>query len=166
MTAHPPKKWRQPLAHAVAFGLLVSLLGCGGPPPPPPPTIAKLTLSATTNANATEAGQGAPTIVRVYQLDTTAGFDKAEFFRLLNGDAAVLGPDLVKREEYLLAPGTKKEETLTIPDRVHALGVFAGYREFQKQSWHTTIPVPPNKTTAFNIGITAMGIVVDKPAAP
>ena len=83
---------------------------------------------------------GAPVVLRVYQLGSTAGFEKAEFFRLLNTDTATLGTDLVKKDEYLLAPGSTKTETLTIPDSVHALGVIAAFREFKDVTWRVTVP--------------------------
>lgn len=130
------------------------------PPPPPPPTIATLSLSAAPGANATQAGQGAPTIVRVYQLAATAGFEKAEFFRLLNGDTALLGPDLVKKDEYLLAPGTTKAESLTVPDRVTALGVLAGYREFGSRTWRVVVPLPPHQTTPVAVTVGVAGLTV------
>jgi type VI secretion system protein VasD len=153
--------------HMLGLVLLTTLQACGSPPPPPPPpTVAKLTLSADPDANATAAGQGAPTIIRVYQLAAAAGFEKAEFFRLLNGDAAVLGPDMIKRDEYLLAPGTKREETISPPDKVQALGVFAAYREFQSRNWRVVIPLPPNKTTQVQVTVAAAGLVVAKSPAP
>jgi type VI secretion system protein VasD len=139
--------------------LALVLQACGGPPPPPAPTLVKLSITSSPDANATENGQGAPTIVRVYQLTSAAGFDKAEFFRLLNADAAVLGQDLVKRDEYLLAPGTTKEETLTVPDRVQTLGIFAAYREFQSRTWRLTVPIPANKTTLVALSVSASGLV-------
>ncbi len=137
---------------------LLSVAGCSGPPPPPPPTVAKLTIEASPGANATADGRGAPTIVRVYQLAATSAFDKAEFFRLLNADAATLGPDLVKKDEYLLAPGTSKIETMTLPDRVQAIGVFAAYRQFQDRAWRVTVPLPPNKTTPVVLSVGAGGL--------
>lgn len=138
--------------------VVIAMAGCAAPPPPPPPTVAKLSLSAAADANATSGGQGAPTIVRIYQLASTAGFEKAEFFKLLNGDVALLGTDLVKKDEYLLAPGVKKEEVLTVPDKVTALGVFAGYREFQSRTWRAVVPLPANKTTPVSVVISASGI--------
>ncbi len=134
------------------------LARCGSPPPPPAPTVATLTLTASADVNPTQSGQGAPLIVRVYQLSGTAAFEKAEFFRLLNGDAATLGQDLVKRDEYLLAPGTKKQVALTVPDTVQALGVFAAYRVFQSLPWHATIPLPPHKATPVTVTLSAAGL--------
>ena len=152
----------RPLA---AAPLAFVLQACGGPPPPPPapplpPSVAKLTITASADANATADGQGAPTVVRVYQLASTAGFERAEFFRLLNADAATLGQDLVKRDEYLLAPAASKQETLAIPDRVQALGVFAAFREFQSRAWRVTVPLPANKTTVATVSVSADGLVL------
>lgn len=150
---------RRPAVAALTF----ALQACSGPPPPPPPlppTAAALTITASADANATVEGQGAPTIVRVYQLASTAGFERAEFFRLLNADTATLGPDLIKRDEYLLAPGASKQETLAIPDRVQALGVFAAFREFQSRVWRVTVPLPANKTTTATVSVSADGLVL------
>ena len=115
---------------------------------------------ASKDVNPTQSGQGAPVVLRIYQLAATAGFEKAEFFRLLNADTATLGADLLKKDEYLLAPGSKKTETLTVGDTVRALGVFAVYREFQKVTWRATIPLPKNKTTPVTIDATATGLKV------
>lgn len=145
-----------------AATLAFAVPACGGPPPPPPllPTVAKLTVTASADANAIAEGQGAPTVVRVYQLASTAGFERAEFFRLLNADTATLGPDLVQRDEYLLAPGASKQETLTVPDRVQALGIFAAFREFQSRAWRVTVPLPANKTTAAAVSVSADGLLL------
>lgn len=146
---------------AAALCLTTMAAACsGGPPPPPPTTMADLQIDASSDANATETGQGAPVVVRVYQLASTAGFEQAEFFRLMNADTATLGTDLVKKEEYLLAPGTKKTAMMPIPDRVSAIGVFAAYREFQSKTWRVTVPVPPHKTTPVHIEATGAGLRV------
>jgi type VI secretion system protein VasD len=144
-SAAPRTQRRRALQAAALFGAL-ALSACGGPPPPPP-TIVELKITATPGVNPTQAGVGAPVVLRVYQLASTAGFEKAEFFRLLNADTATLGTDLAKKDEYLLAPGANKTETLTIPDTVHALGVIAAYREFKDVVWRVTVPIPAHKTT-------------------
>ena len=143
----------------LALLCMVALSGCATPPPPVIPTVVELKITATPGVNPTQAGVGAPVVVRVYQLGSTAAFEKAEFYRLLNSDTATLGTDLVKKDEYLLAPGSTKTETLTIPDTVHAIGVIAAYREFKNVTWRVDAPVPPHKTTP--IVITAgSGLVV------
>jgi type VI secretion system protein VasD len=129
--------------------LLASLAACGGkpPPPPPPPTLVNLTLAASADSNPDAAGDAAPVLLRVYQLASPAAFSGAEFFRLYNSDAAALGPDLIKRDDYLLAPGKTKAVNLAPTAQVKAIGVFAAYRDFQHATWRALADVPPNRTT-------------------
>ncbi len=147
--------------------MLLLLASCAAPPPPPPPpTIVDLTLTTGSDANPTTSGQGAPVVVRVYQLGSAAGFEKAEFFRLLNQDSATLGADLVKKDEYLLAPGSSRRVNLTPSATVKAIGVFAAYRDFQKVAWRGTAEVPPNKTTDVAVRADAAGVSVAATPAP
>lgn len=156
---------RQLLGSASAACLLGTTKCSSPPPPPPPPTIVKLTLTTTADANPTGSGQGAPVAVRIYQLTSTAGFEKAEFFRLFNQDSATLGSDVIKKDEYLLAPGTTKSVELSPGPTVKALGVFAAYRDFRNTTWRGTAEIPANKTTQITVTADAKGITLTaKPA--
>ncbi len=148
--------------------LLAALAGCAAPPPPPPPTVVNITMTAATNANPTAAGQGAPVALRIYQLGSKAGFNGAEFFPLYNTDAATLGTDLVKRDDFILAPGQTQTTTLTPRDDVTAIGVFAGYRDFQHATWRATADIPPHRTTKLTITAGHDGITIkaETPPAP
>src|SRR4051794_27108143 len=154
------------LLSAVSIALL-SAAGCSSPPPPPPPpTVVNLTFVTGADANPGPSGQGAPVNVRVYQLSSPAGFEKAEFFRLLNQDSATLGSDILKKDEYLLPPGGTKTVTLNPGPTVRALGVFAAYRDFRNVTWRGTAEVPPNKTTNVEVKADAKGVTVEaKPAS-
>lgn len=154
-------------AVVAGLGILLQATGCAAPPPAPlPPTLATVELSASRDANATASGQGAPVVVRVYQLASAAAFEKAEFFRLLNSDAATLGPDMIKKEEFLLAPGAKRTTTLTLPDSVKAIGLFGAFREFQGVTWRATVSPPPNKTTPVAVTVNASGLTATLPSPP
>lgn len=160
-TTGPLRRW---LLRGLAGGLLAAVAACGSPPPPPPPTVVAIKLKAAADANATPAGAGAPVVVRIYQLASAAAFEGAEFFRLYNSDAATLGADLVKKDEYLLAPGESREVTLSPSEQTHTIGVFAAYRDFQQATWRAVTPVPPHKTT--NLAITAGAKAVTVEASP
>ncbi|MBN9510591.1 MAG: type VI secretion system lipoprotein TssJ [Alphaproteobacteria bacterium] len=149
----------------VAFGLAAILAGCAAPPAPPPPTVVKLTLSASADVNPDPAGAAAPVVVRVYQLGSTSGFDAAEFFQIFNQDQATLKTDLIKRDDFLLAPGQTKTTTLQPTDQVKAIGIFAAYRNFQPVIWRADAEVPPHKTTVLTVTAGRTGVVV-KSAAP
>ncbi len=129
------------------------LSGCAAPPPPPPPTIVNITLNATPDANPTTDNQGAPVAMRVYQLSSASNFNGAEFFPLYQTDTAVLKTDLIHRDDFLLAPGTSKSETIKPTDQVTTIGIFAAYRDFQHSTWRGTADVPAHQTT--NITVTA-----------
>jgi type VI secretion system protein VasD len=139
--------------------LLTSIVACSSPPPPPP-TVVNLTVSASPDVNPTDPGQAAPIVVRVYQLASPTSFEQAEFFQLFNQDQAFLKTDLVKRDDFLLAPGQTKTATLTPTDQVKALGVLAAYRDFQHATWRATVPVPPHQTTKVTITAGRDAVVV------
>ena len=63
----------------------------------------------------------------------------------------------------LLTPGETKTTTLSPTDQVKALGIFAAYRDFQKEKWRTTVPVPPHKTTPVTVEIGHDGVSVKPP---
>ena len=139
--------------------LFFSLAGCGSSPPPPPaPTVVQLTLSTTPDTNATPSGQGAPLPLRVYQLASPASFESAEFHRLYDNDSATLGTDLLKRDSYLLPPGTSRSVTLMPSDQARAIGDLAAYREFQSKTWRAAADIPPHQTTVMTVTANADGI--------
>ena len=128
--------------------------------------MVNVTITTTADANPTASGQGAPLVVRVYQLASPAGFENAEFFRLYNQDTATLGSDLLKKDEYLMAPGTTKSVKLEPASPVKPIGVFAAYRDFRNATWRGTAEVPANKTTDMTVSADAKGITVKAAPAP
>jgi type VI secretion system protein VasD len=148
----------------LAVTMLAGLAGCAAPPPPPPPTMVQLTLTASADDNANAAGQGAPVQVRVYQLASSSAFGNAEFFQLFGQDQTTLGADLVKRDDFTLAPGQSTTATLAPTDQAKVLGVFVAYQNFQQLVWRATTPIPPHTTTAVTVAAGHAGVVVT--AAP
>jgi type VI secretion system protein VasD len=148
-------RWR---VGVLVLGLLSGLAGCA--PAPPPPTSIGLTLVADKDNNGPPGGQGTPLVVRVYQLSSDAAFGSAEFFQLFSQDQATLKTDMVKKDEYILAPGQTKTAALSPPDPVTTIGVFAAYQNFQTVTWRAMVDVAPHKTTTINVEAGAKGIVV------
>lgn len=144
---------------------VASLAGCGAPPPPPP-TVVNITLRATADDNPTADNHGAPLALRVYQLGGAANFTGAEFFPLYNDDTGTLKTDLVHRDDFLLAPGATKAETVMPTDMVKSIGVFAAYRDFQHAVWHASVDVAAHKTTTIVVTAGHDGITLSSDAAP
>lgn len=151
--------------HTATLILLAALAGCPAPPPPPP-TVVNLSVTAGPDINPNTTGQGAPVAVRVYQLGSTSGFGNADFFPLYNQDAATLGADLIKRDDFFLAPGQSKTATLSPNDQVKALGVFAGWRDFEHATWRATAPIPAHQTTNVTVTVGHDGVTVKAEPVP
>ncbi len=152
---------RRSIMIGAVFTVASGLVGCAPPPPPPPPpppTLVNLSISTSADANPNSSGQGAPVIIRVYQLISSAGFEKAEFFRLLNQDAVTLGADMLKKDEFLLPPSSSKTLKLEPNSSVHSVAVFAAYREFGKVNWRSVADIPEHKTTEITVKADASGI--------
>jgi type VI secretion system protein VasD len=156
---------------AIKVGLLVfatlgfsALVGCGGPPPPPPPTVAALTMTAAADINPDAGGNAAPVTVRVYQLASTAAFEHADFFQLYNNDQAVLGADMLGRDELTITPGGTQQLVKDLKPGATAVGVVAAFRDIQHANWRAMAVPPANKTTA--IAVTIQGLNVTVSASP
>jgi type VI secretion system protein VasD len=146
------------LPRVLAAAALLGAAGCSSPPPPPPPTVVNVQANAALDTN------------RIYQLGSKSGFAGAEFFPLYKADTATLGPDLIKKDEFLLIPGGSKSLTLAPTDAVHAVGVFAAFRDFQNMSWRASADIPAHQTTTLTVTMDRTGVKLDvksvKPASP
>jgi type VI secretion system protein VasD len=144
---------------AGVFGMAL-LSGCASPPPPPPPTVINLTLNATADTNPTADNAGAPIATRAYQLTSATNFNGAEFFQIFNADAATLKTDIVKREDFLLAPSASKTEKILPDSTVKSLGIFAAYRSFQTATWRGSADIVANKINNITVTFGHDGITI------
>ena len=131
------------------------LLGCAGDPPlqplPPPPTIVNLQIDAASNLNADNNGNGAPVMLRIYELRERSAFQSSDFFALFNNDQATLAADLVRKQELLLTPGETKKLTIKPDDNVRSLGFFAGFRQLDTAQWRAVAEFQLNRSQTYNV---------------
>jgi len=136
----------------------IALAGCGGAPPPP--TVAAVTVTASADANPDASGQGAPVAVRIYQLASTANFDKADFFQLYQHEQETLGADLLGRDEVLVTPGGTQQVQKELKPGASFIGVVVAFRDIQKATWRGSVAPPPNKTTPIQVTIQGLNATV------
>jgi len=121
--------------------------------PPAPPTIniappvetkisAQMTLSASSDVNPDGSGRPSPVVVRVYQLKTDGAFSAADFFPLFDDDQKALGPELVSRDEFILAPAEQKSVDLTLSGETRYVGAVAAFRDIRNAQWRGLVPAP------------------------
>ncbi|MDM0044978.1 type VI secretion system lipoprotein TssJ [Variovorax dokdonensis] len=158
-TSHSPYAGPSPAAvgmlrRTVLWGGLALLAGCAGDKPP---VVTQLTLdvAAAADLNPDARGRASPLTVRVYALKTPGPFQTADFFSLYDKDTATLGAELVKREEFQLAPGQKKSLQFTLPPEAKSVAVMAAYRDLERARWRDLKPLDVGKPNTFKLELGA-----------
>ena len=122
-------------------------VGCAKAPPPvtqvePPkqPAEARLTISATADANPDASGRPSPVVVRVYQLKGDAAFTDAQFFGLFDEEEQVLGAELISRTEIVLAPSEQRTMDVPVAEEALFVGAVAAFRDIRNAQWRVLVP--------------------------
>lgn len=146
---------RSTVAALAVLALPMALWGCAPPPPPP----ATLDLAITAGADQNPGPGGAPTAVKIflYQLATTAKFERADVFSLTEREKATLGEDLLASESFVLAPGEKRSVAKEVKIGTTSLGVVVLFRDIDRATWRVMAPVAKNGPTVLQL--TTKGVV-------
>lgn len=134
------------------------LLGCSTAPKPPPPTVVELTVQPDAGLNPDPNGRPSPVVMRLYHLASKTAFETADFFQLYENDAAVLGPDLLGRNEVVVLPGQAQTLSRELKPDVRFLGVAVFFRKFDEAEWRALAPVPPNQTTPMTLSLGPLSV--------
>jgi type VI secretion system protein VasD len=122
----------------------LALAGCGKSPivlARPTPATSPLTISVSADTNPDANGRPSPVVLRVYQLKADDAFVNAEFFPLFDDDMKVLGPSLVSRDEYVLAPAEHRSVEVAVSGDTKFLGAVAAFRDIRNAEWRVLVPV-------------------------
>jgi len=106
---------------------------------------------ASENLNADSNGNGAPVMMRIYELSGSSNFNATDFFAMFNDDSAALGADLERKQDFLLRPGETKKLTIKPGDEVSALGFFAAFRQLDTARWRAIVPVQSHQTQSYTV---------------
>ena len=158
-----PGTWLRRGFGILGIGILALLSACEAAPPPPP-TIVNLSFTAAPDLNPASDGEPAPARVRVYQLATPSGFDEADFFQLLEADAATLGADLISAEEFTIPPGGQRSMTREFRPDARFVGVLVAYRDIDNAQWRASTAVPPNQTSTLGVMLGRLAVSFGAPA--
>lgn len=108
---------------------------------------APMTISVSEDANPDSNGRPSPVVVRVYQLKTDAAFTAAEFFPLFDDEQKVLGPELISRDEFVLAPAERRTIDVALSGETRYVGAIAAFRDIRNSEWRVLVPAPRNGLT-------------------
>ena len=155
----------------------IVLAGCFGakepPPPPPPPTKVEIRIEAAADVNPGAQGQGAPVLLRIYELKELAGFNGADFFALYDKDQSALGGDLARKRELLLRSGEKQTLNFEAESGASFIAAYAAFRNLDSARWRVSAPIIPHRDNVFELKLggvqmklTALPLPPEPPVAP
>ncbi|MET3494827.1 type VI secretion system lipoprotein TssJ [Variovorax boronicumulans] len=108
-----------------------------------------ITIRAEAGVNPDDKGRAAPILVRIYELKSDGGFESADYFSLAGNDKALIGSDLLVRDEFILRPGDVKTLRRKSHPDLAAIGVVAGYRDLAQADWRAVQKVDPAPEAAW-----------------
>ncbi len=140
------------MRRGVVFLLLaVGASACGGAPTILPVKegkkceiqVVSLTVVASSAINPTIDGEPRPVQLRIYQLKDDVKLQASTFEQIWKEDAAVLGPDIVKRDDVFVYPSTRTDVKFDRdPAASHIVGA-ALFRNPKGRSWYMAFELPP-----------------------
>ena len=158
----PPRRRRVCglIASAAGTGWLTGCAGLFSKPPPPPPKPGTLSINiiASSGINPDARSRPSPVVVRMYELKASAQFESADFLSLYDKDQAVLGADIVVRDEFVLQPGEKKAIHKPLLADTKFIGVVAAFRELERARWRALVAVLPNKNNLIAINLDGIAV--------
>jgi type VI secretion system protein VasD len=141
------------------LGMGLLLASCSPPPPPPPPVVT-LVVTAGADQNPDAAGKPSPVAVRVFQLNATAKFERADVFALIDREQQTLGADDAGSEEFVLAPSESRTLKIEPKPGVSAIGVTVLYRDIDHAHWRATAPIASSGSTKLAATIRASAVTL------
>ncbi len=132
--------------------------GCASPPPPPKPAVIQTSISAAAGTNPDSRGRASPVVVKLYELNSLAAFESADFFSLFEKDKETLGAELVARQDLQVQPNEQSRFERTLQMNTRYIGVIAAFRDLERAKWRAVIAVPPEKVMPLSIDIDAKSI--------
>jgi type VI secretion system protein VasD len=108
-----------------------------------------ITITAEAGVNPDDKGRAAPIMVRIYELKSEGTFESADYFSLYSNDKALIGSDLLVRDEFILRPGDVKTIRRKSHPDLAAIGVVAGYRDLAQADWRAVQKIDPAPEVAW-----------------
>jgi type VI secretion system protein VasD len=133
---------------AVLTGLALLATRCSSAPPPP--AVLTLTVIGGPDQNPDAAGHPAPVAVRLFELNGTGKFERADVFALTEREQQILDGDSQGSEEFVVAPGETRNISRELKKGVQFVGVAVLFRDIDHSRWRAEAPVAasgPSKLT-------------------
>jgi len=128
----------------------------------PNPSSIDAHLKAGDQLNHDINGRPSPMVTRFYELKSLSIFNSTDFFTLYERDVAVLGGELLARDELRFQPGEQKKVVRKLNPDTRFIGVIGAYRDIENATWRKSIKVDLNKKTSFMVEFGESAIEIKK----
>ncbi|MGY4828941.1 type VI secretion system lipoprotein TssJ [Sphaerotilaceae bacterium SBD11-9] len=122
------------------------------------PATLTATVVASAQVNPDARKRPSPVMVRVFELKSPTSFDQADFVSLFEKEQAVLGADLLGRDEFVLRPGESRSVSKPLSPDTRFIGVMVGYREIERARWRAVVPVAVGKKNEMRIDLAEIAV--------
>jgi len=125
---------------------------------PPPPAVLTLNVIGGADQNPDPSGKPTPVVVRLFELNGTAKFERSDVFALTEREQQTLGSESQGSEEFVLRPGETRMVTRELKKGVQFLGIAVLFRDIDQSHWRAVSQVAasgPSKLTLKISGLTA-----------
>jgi type VI secretion system protein VasD len=121
------------------------------------PTIVPVRITAATDMNADESGQGLSMVVRLYHLKSNNSFLMAPYsaFGHPDKEKQAIGDDLIEAREMVVSPGQTIESKERLTDDAAYLGLAALFRTPSAQRWRFAFAASDAQRSGVVIGLHA-----------
>ncbi|WP_022944415.1 type VI secretion system lipoprotein TssJ [Pseudoalteromonas ruthenica] len=107
----------------------------------PPSTDVTFNVAADINPDINQ--RPSPVVVKIFELSSRTVFDNQDFFTLYEDPESVLGPDLLKKDELELQPGSKLEYPMSLDRNTRYVGFVVAYRDIDQARWRAVLAADP-----------------------
>ncbi|MEW7972908.1 MAG: type VI secretion system lipoprotein TssJ [Candidatus Thiodiazotropha endolucinida] len=144
------------LLHILALLYLAMVMGCSSV------SSVTVTMSAAQRVNPDINDRPSPIVARIYELKSLSVFNNADFFNLFEQDVALLGDEMLMRDELHFQPGEVKLLERELQPDTRYVGVIGAYRDIENATWRRSIEINLHDETTFVIEFGKSGITLQK----
>jgi type VI secretion system protein VasD len=122
----------------------------------PLPPVLTLSVVASADQNPSPTGTATAVAVRLFQLGSTAKFERADVFALTEREQQTLGTDDLGSEEFVVRPGEIRVITRDLKPGAQYIGIAVLFRDIDKARWRGMAPVAANGPSRHTLTVKAL----------
>jgi type VI secretion system protein VasD len=128
----------------------------------PDPSSIQVSLIAAKQVNPDINGRASPLVTRFYELKSLSVFNNTDFFTLFEQDVALLGNELLVRDELRFQPGEEKQISRELQPDTRFIGVIAAFRDIENATWRRSLEIDLHEKTSFVVKFEDIAIDIRK----